>query len=211
VTKKALSEFNLHQSVKPAINELCKLRGVGPSTASLVLSTAFPDDVPFFSDELYYWVQSGDTGLISCKAKPHKVKYNLKEYLEIYEVVHHVRVLAQTDEGERPTAEMIERAAYIIEHLREGQAMVDSLTPTMSTENPNHSYNSRQKMQGPKKKVQVGAVPLNLERAARAQSVIAKSDVEKNSEGESRFTRGNREATDSKKRKRAVSSLPKLP
>ena len=36
------------------------LRGVGPATASLVLSVAFPMDVPFFGDEVFEWLCGGE-------------------------------------------------------------------------------------------------------------------------------------------------------
>lgn len=66
---------------KQALNQLASLKGVGPATASLILSLlskVTPLAPPFFSDEafLYFVVDSSrpDTA----------IKYNVKEYIEEY-------------------------------------------------------------------------------------------------------------------------------
>jgi hypothetical protein len=66
--------------VKKAFKKLCELRGVGPATASLIMSLLHKIDPvltpPFFSDEsfIYYVVEPSrpDT----------KIKYNVKEYID---------------------------------------------------------------------------------------------------------------------------------
>ena len=91
------------------------LRGVGPATASLILSVIPSDDrdnqVPFYSDELFSWLclkrypspggkQQTDTGAdlqtkISKgkggKPAPVKPKYNIHEYRQLYDAMCEVR------------------------------------------------------------------------------------------------------------------------
>ncbi|KAJ4164340.1 hypothetical protein LMH87_006017 [Akanthomyces muscarius] len=59
-------------SVAAALKELTKLRGIGPATASLLLSVHDPERVIFFSDEAFYWLCGG--------GKVGSINYNNKEY-----------------------------------------------------------------------------------------------------------------------------------
>ncbi|KAL7812907.1 hypothetical protein V8C44DRAFT_61159 [Trichoderma aethiopicum] len=58
-----------------AIRMLSELKGVGPATASLLLSVHDADNVLFFSDEAYYW--------LCCGGKKESIKYTPKEYLAL--------------------------------------------------------------------------------------------------------------------------------
>ncbi|KAI0462859.1 hypothetical protein LJB42_003662 [Komagataella kurtzmanii] len=63
-------------SVKKSLEEFCTLKGVGPATATLILSL-FPSVgdkkvVPFFSDESFMYFNDI------------KIKYTLREYVDIY-------------------------------------------------------------------------------------------------------------------------------
>ena len=51
VSSKALKQLFDESDVKGAMKTLTELSGVGPATASLILSMASPDKVPFMSDE----------------------------------------------------------------------------------------------------------------------------------------------------------------
>jgi hypothetical protein len=51
------------------------LKGIGPATASLLLSVHDSARVPFFSDELYQWIVHD--------GKKVTIKYNMKEYEEL--------------------------------------------------------------------------------------------------------------------------------
>ncbi|KAL7817293.1 hypothetical protein V8C26DRAFT_69299 [Trichoderma gracile] len=55
-----------------AIRMLSELKGIGPATASLLLSVHDADNVIFFSDEAYYW--------LCCGGKKESIKYTPKEY-----------------------------------------------------------------------------------------------------------------------------------
>ena len=61
-----------HDLVRDSINELCNLRGVGPATASAILSVYHPDQFAFMDDEVIEALYEGKRG------------YTLK----IYEVVN---------------------------------------------------------------------------------------------------------------------------
>lgn len=52
------------------------LKGIGPATASLILAVHDPDQIIFFSDEVYRWLVHGGE-----KASP---KYNLKEFDDLF-------------------------------------------------------------------------------------------------------------------------------
>ncbi|KAH8730085.1 hypothetical protein GQ44DRAFT_747095 [Phaeosphaeriaceae sp. PMI808] len=62
----------------PAVKTLSVLKGIGPATASLLLSVAAPASVPFFSDELFRWCMWDESG--SPGGWQRKIKYNNKEY-----------------------------------------------------------------------------------------------------------------------------------
>lgn len=68
-------------SPKAAVKTLTDLRGVGPATASLLLSVASPESVPFFSDELFRWTSWDDEGSTGWNRT---IKYNLKEYDRLF-------------------------------------------------------------------------------------------------------------------------------
>jgi hypothetical protein len=72
------SAFALLPDVTPALKTLIALKGIGPATASLLLSVAAPDTVPFFSDELFRWCIWDESG--SPGGWQRKIKYNVKEY-----------------------------------------------------------------------------------------------------------------------------------
>lgn len=78
--------FALHKQnptdVIATINKLAELHGVGAATASLILAIHDPDNVIFFSDEIYVWLMDDGGG-----AKPNRkdIKYNVKEYKVLYD------------------------------------------------------------------------------------------------------------------------------
>lgn len=72
------SAFKLLPDTSKAFQTLTNLKGIGPATASLLLSVAAPDTVPFFSDELFRWCAWDESG--SPNGWQRKIKYNAKEY-----------------------------------------------------------------------------------------------------------------------------------
>ncbi|KAM5466522.1 hypothetical protein MauCBS54593_005779 [Microsporum audouinii] len=107
---------------------LCKgFRGVGPATASLVLSLAPHTDAhqtPFFSDELYYWLclDLYSSGKRMQKHNLPKLRYNLKEYQDLWDAFSRLRIRIQKLSEESKTGHSfsmqdIEKIAFVAGHL----------------------------------------------------------------------------------------------
>lgn len=65
------------------------LKGIGPATASLLLSVKSPESVPFFSDEMFRWCMWDEAGGV--KGWGRKIKYDAKEYGMLCEKVEGLR------------------------------------------------------------------------------------------------------------------------
>ena len=65
-----------------------KLKGIGPATAALLLSTNNPEEHPFFSDELFRWAFWSDA---PGSRWDRKIKYSLKEYRDLLARVDELR------------------------------------------------------------------------------------------------------------------------
>lgn len=78
-TRQAFVQYD-QIAAKDALKTLATLRGIGPATASLVLSVYDPNAAPFFSDELFRWAlfESGKG-----KGWDRQIKYTAKEYAEL--------------------------------------------------------------------------------------------------------------------------------
>lgn len=73
IPKNDTSDGKYNDQLKSAINELCELKGVGPATASAILSLYRPDIFAFMDDELIECLYDGKRG------------YTLKIYLAVNE------------------------------------------------------------------------------------------------------------------------------
>ncbi|KAM0253995.1 hypothetical protein ACHAQJ_007008 [Trichoderma viride] len=71
----ALKSYSSSKDAGSALRLLSELKGVGPATASLLLSVHDPQNVIFFSDEAFYW--------LCCEGNKAPIKYNPKEYLAL--------------------------------------------------------------------------------------------------------------------------------
>jgi hypothetical protein len=93
------------ESWNDSLNILTKLKGIGPATAALLLSTSNPEELPFFSDEIFRWAfwqnKTGDRW-------DRKIKYSLKEYRELKAKIDELR-----DRIGRGAIE-IEKVAYVL-------------------------------------------------------------------------------------------------
>ncbi|KAM3565143.1 hypothetical protein ARSEF4850_001516 [Beauveria asiatica] len=87
-------------AVAAALTGLSKLRGIGPATASLLLSVHDPTRVIFFSDEAFYWL-CGD-------GKVTKLKYSNIEY----EMLR--RNMESLVQRLRVSATEVEKVAYVL-------------------------------------------------------------------------------------------------
>lgn len=70
--KEGIEAYHDAADLENALKVLTKLKGIGPATASLLLSVHYPGRVSFFSDEAYYWLCN--------KGQKASLKYNMKEY-----------------------------------------------------------------------------------------------------------------------------------
>lgn len=93
------------------MSSLTKLRGVGPATASLILSCYDPAGAPFFSDELYryaHWQDAKNGGW------DRKIGYTMKQYHSLHEVVGAMRHRIKQESGQDVRAVDIEKVAYYL-------------------------------------------------------------------------------------------------
>lgn len=70
--QEAFKGYKSSSDIPAGLATLCKLRGIGPATASLLLSVYDPTKVLFFSDEAFWW--------LCCGGQKDTIKYNNKEY-----------------------------------------------------------------------------------------------------------------------------------
>lgn len=89
-----------------ALKVLTQLKGIGPATASLLLSAFAPESVPFFSDELFRWCMWDEPG--SPAGWKRAIKYNAKEYAQL------VTKVKQITERLKVIAVDVERVAWVL-------------------------------------------------------------------------------------------------
>ncbi|KAK0751502.1 hypothetical protein B0T18DRAFT_320167 [Schizothecium vesticola] len=75
--QKAVKIYREKTDISAALKILTELKGIGPATASLLLSIHDAENVIFFADEAFYW--------LCCGGSKGPIKYNLKEYLALSE------------------------------------------------------------------------------------------------------------------------------
>ncbi|KAF2217391.1 hypothetical protein CERZMDRAFT_3738, partial [Cercospora zeae-maydis SCOH1-5] len=105
-TATAFAKYDGHRgSVQSCLTDLCVLSGIGPASASLLLSVAFPDSAPFFSDELFRWAfwEPGKG-----KGWDRPIRYTPKEYLLLFDKVQQLR------QQHGWAAMKVEKAAYVL-------------------------------------------------------------------------------------------------
>lgn len=120
-TTTAFESFALdpRNNIKSSLTTLTQLKGIGPATASLLLSVLDPERAPFFSDELFRWsMYEEKTG----KGWDRKIKYNPKEYLELFEKIQ--RVLKRLGSVK---AVDLERVAYVLGKRGAGNSVTEDL------------------------------------------------------------------------------------
>ncbi|GFF39228.1 hypothetical protein IFM51744_06510 [Aspergillus udagawae] len=109
------------------------LRGVGPATASLILSVA-TEAAPFYSDDVFLWLclgvfpfaaaaaaqDGGETkGGASKRIRPNgelNVKYNLQEYRQLWEAVRRLRARLAAQSPEAVSCADVEKVAFVLRH-----------------------------------------------------------------------------------------------
>lgn len=111
-TKAAFAIYEAdNTSYAVSIKILTRLKGVGPATASLLLSCYDPVEIPFLSDDLFrYALWERKTGY----GWDRKIKYSMKEYDKMYEKVRVLVVRLDTEGGEVVSALDLEKVAYVL-------------------------------------------------------------------------------------------------
>lgn len=118
-TATATAFAELEEDVPKALKTLTGLRGVGPATASLLLSCAEPAMVPFFGDEVFRWVFWEDEE-VKGKGKGwgRKIGYTEKEYRELVgrvkAVVERVKGWGVEEELGIGEALAVEKVAWVL-------------------------------------------------------------------------------------------------
>ncbi|KAI1435551.1 hypothetical protein GGR50DRAFT_317430 [Xylaria sp. CBS 124048] len=97
--QEAVAEYWSDKDATKAMNAIKTLKGIGPATASLILSVHDPERVIFFSDEAFWW--------LCCGGRKSPIKYNAKEYQQLAELA--VKMAKRLQVG----ATDIEMAAYV--------------------------------------------------------------------------------------------------
>ncbi|KAG5949944.1 hypothetical protein E4U53_005613 [Claviceps sorghi] len=104
-------------AAQTALDMLTTLRGVGPATASLLLSVHDPRRVIFFSDEAYWWLCCGGHSDVS-------IRYTAKEYRALCDEA--ARLVRRLGGGTQMVH--VEKAAYVAMRTGDG----DGTTPQPS-------------------------------------------------------------------------------
>ncbi len=105
-------------SVKESMDILCELKGVGPATASLILSLVYPENIPFFSDEATVDVLSPAGGRKG-------IKYTMKTYKELFDALGVIASSVNSNKEQDATSEdtvgrgAVERAIWNTVRLQE--------------------------------------------------------------------------------------------
>ncbi|KAI9729360.1 MAG: hypothetical protein M1834_006883 [Cirrosporium novae-zelandiae] len=97
-----------------ALSALVKLKGIGPATASLILSCYDRENIPFFSDELFRWLHWQDA---KNQKWDRKIKYTMKEYKDLCELLEQLRTRLGKQEVKAIDAEMV---AYVLAKEAQG-------------------------------------------------------------------------------------------
>ncbi|KAI9800947.1 MAG: hypothetical protein M1833_003084 [Piccolia ochrophora] len=95
----------------PSLKKLSQLSGIGPATASLLLSVYDQSRVAFFSDEAYRWIlYLPEKG----QGWDRPIKYTAKEYATYLGGVRETRQRMKEESGRDVSAADIERVGYIL-------------------------------------------------------------------------------------------------
>jgi ADA HAT complex component 1 len=131
------------------------LRGVGPATASLILSVA-TEAAPFYSDDVFLWLCLGvfpssaaaaaaaaaedggeKKGGVSKRIRPNgelNVKYNIQEYRELWEAVQRLRARLAAQSSDAVSCADVEKVAFVLRHYNVSVYSVEDNNPASAQE-----------------------------------------------------------------------------
>lgn len=139
--QQAMEQYWAERDAFEALKTITKLKGIGPATASLLLSVHDPEHVIFFSDEAFYW--------LCCEGKKAPTKYNMKEYTELSAAAESITKRLQA------RATDVEKVAYVL--MRQGAinaTSTDEKDASLSETRPAESEPSRPPKAPGKRKVE---------------------------------------------------------
>ena len=117
--------FEIYESnkedVRKALKVLTRLKGIGPATASLLLSCYDPQNVPFFSDELYRYVHWTS---VKSHGWDRKITYTMKEYSSLCDKVQDVQIRLAKEKEPQVSALDLEKVAYVICKVAQKEAHI---------------------------------------------------------------------------------------
>lgn len=118
--REALGVYRADGNVAATLDVLTRLRGIGPATASLLLTVHDPTRVIFFSDEAFYWLCRG--------GEKAPIKYNAKEYQALRSKAQELATKLDV------SATDIEKVAYVLmRHPGNAEASKDAATKSAAT------------------------------------------------------------------------------
>lgn len=150
-TKEAFNVYDDGAHYDKAVSRIAKLKGVGPATASLLLSCYDPARVPFFSDELFRYLHWEDT---ESGGWDRKIGYTMKEYKEMYARMQKMRERLEKESGKTVSAVEVEKMAYALAKEAQNGAIVcttieepkEQVEDNKATEAPNPKKRKRTKI-----------------------------------------------------------------
>ena len=193
--KALFDEKAAHANALPALKILVGLRGIGPATASLLLSVLEPTEVPFFSDELFRWCAWDDEGKTG-KGWQRKIKYNVKEYETVVQSVEKLRErlrrgLGEGDEGVR--AVDVERVAWVLGKEGRDVGVLDGEEEDVKT----HGVEVSEKVEGEEKEAVVDE-DVTVEKQEKRKPAVKKGTKRKATDSKPP-AEGTRKSTRTKK------------
>ncbi|RAR11613.1 transcription factor jumonji aspartyl beta-hydroxylase [Stemphylium lycopersici] len=133
-TKKAYAALwdskSSYLNTTTALKILVGLKGIGPATASLLLSVLWPAQIPFFSDEMFRWCcWDNEIKGREDAGWQRKIKYNIKEYEMVLDAVEKLRMRLRKGLGEETdtsaSALDVERVAWVLGKERKDVGIVE--------------------------------------------------------------------------------------
>jgi hypothetical protein len=85
-----MAAFKQLPNVKKAIETLTELKGVGPATASAILLSSAPCDVPFMADEA-----------VESVLGEHKISYTVRGYMDFVEEIKKMTIKLNEEKGNK--------------------------------------------------------------------------------------------------------------
>lgn len=113
--REAIAQYRSDNNIAKATDAIAKLKGIGPATASLLLSVHDSKRVVFFSDEAFWW--------LCCEGQKSPIKYNAKEYQQLSVAADKIAKRLQVG------ATDIEKVAYVVMKDGDLQSVSSTIRP----------------------------------------------------------------------------------